>query len=529
MKKYFSFAVTAMAIFGLGSLTSCQDEDFDVSTAVLQERAFEEGFIKEFGKPSADQSWDFYAQMMESLRSEGAATRATMVDAPTIGNATQPGDDDTAFQTLLEEQIDRALKDGNDNSNVGQNTYSLVSTGEFKIYAVRYVGAIETSSSNSFRFGVAYTNNNNRESRETLFTYSSVDSNNNPKLAKSVKFNKGDSFYFYIQYSSNGYTRRYYSNQTPTTSSGGTTYTYTKFGGTSTLLYSSEINGKQYMIIGFEDAWGYGNNRPTGDNQPDYDFNDIVIVIEGELPVPTSKRFFCEDLQSTDWDYNDVVFDVTSRGVVLRAVGGTLPVRLQITDKAGETWTSEELHELMWSKQSAEEQRKHPVKTFEKNGKTYYKPIRVGANPGLAIEAVSIGPVWDYPDMAGGGNGLALSDEEVIYFANPYAPADKKKGAVKLLVGTVDGEDIVTDAQTVVNDGFTVIEPYVGVAPAIWTAPSSVRWMNERVKITEGYPNFYGGGATDDPTTGGMPLWWSEVNLSNTYQFSGDVDPDRVP
>lgn len=528
MKKFFSFAVTAMAIFGLGSLTSCQDEDFDVSTAVLQERAFEEGFIKEFGKPSADQSWDFYAQMMESLRSEGAATRATMVDAPTIRNANQPGDDDTAFQTLLEEQIDRALKDGNDNSNVGQNTYSLVSTGEFKIYAVRYVGAIETSSTNNFRFGVAYINNNGYESRETLFSSHSVDSNNNPKLAKSVTFNKGDSFYFYIQYTSNNTTRRYYSNQTPYTTLNGTTYTYTNFGGTSTLLYSSEIDGKQYMIIGFEDAWGYGNNRPTGSSHPDYDFNDIVIVIEGELPVPTSKRFFCEDLQSTDWDYNDVVFDVTSRGVVLRAVGGTLPVRLQITDKAGDTWTSTELHELMWSKQSAEEQRKHPIKTFEKNGKTYYKPIRVGANPGLAIEAVSIGPVWDYPDMAGGGNGLALSDEEVIYFANPYAPADKKKGAVKLLVGTVDGEEIVTDAQTVVNDGFTVIEPYVGVAPAIWTAPSSVRWMNERVKITEGYPKFYGGGATDDPTTGGMPLWWSDVVLGNTYQFSGDVDPDRV-
>ena len=66
MKKYLSFAVTAMAILGLGSLTSCHDEDFDVSTAVLQERAFEQGFIKEFGQPSADQSWDFYAQKMDS-------------------------------------------------------------------------------------------------------------------------------------------------------------------------------------------------------------------------------------------------------------------------------------------------------------------------------------------------------------------------------------------------------------------------------------------------------------------------------
>ena len=80
MKKFFTFAVTAMAILGLGSLTSCQEEDFDVSTAVLQERAFEQGFIEEFGKPSADQRWDFYAQKMENLF--GSTTRATMAEDP---------------------------------------------------------------------------------------------------------------------------------------------------------------------------------------------------------------------------------------------------------------------------------------------------------------------------------------------------------------------------------------------------------------------------------------------------------------
>ena len=67
-----------MAILGLGTLTSCHDEDFDASTAVLQERAFEQGFIKEFGKPSANQSFDFYAQRMQSLRDKAGATRATM-------------------------------------------------------------------------------------------------------------------------------------------------------------------------------------------------------------------------------------------------------------------------------------------------------------------------------------------------------------------------------------------------------------------------------------------------------------------
>ena len=68
MKKNLSIAIIAASLLGLGSLTSCHDEDFDVQTAVLQERAFEQNFIKEFGKPSANQSWDFYAQKMEAIR-----------------------------------------------------------------------------------------------------------------------------------------------------------------------------------------------------------------------------------------------------------------------------------------------------------------------------------------------------------------------------------------------------------------------------------------------------------------------------
>jgi len=428
------------------------------------------------------------------------------------------------------------LIEGNDNSNVGQNTYSLVSAGPFNIYAVRYVGDIEKKSDYGFEFGMVYLDEGQAKPLK-LFDTQPVDANDNPKLGKTIDFPKGESFYFYIKYTYAGKERIFYSNRTPTTQYyttdwyGNVTWhntTYSKFGGTSTLLYSKELNGKQYMIIGVEDAWGFANNRNTNaaTGHPDYDFNDVVIVLEGDLPVPTSKRFFCEDLQSYDWDYNDVVFDVTSRGVVLRAVGGTLPVYLEITDKKNNSWTSGELHELMWEKQTQEEKDKHPEVKIK--GTEYYKPIRVGANPGLKIEAVAIGPVWDYANMVGGGNALALTDDEVIAFANPKAT--KPVGGIKLIVGTVTGkETIVTDDQTVVKNGsFTVIDPTVGTAPAIWAAPSSVAWMKERVKITDGYKNFYEGGGSADQY-GGISMWWSDVALGNTYQFPGDdVDPDRV-
>ena len=70
MKKNLSIAVIATSLLGLGSLSSCHDEDFDVSTQTLKERAFNDAFIKQFGKPDANQSWDFYAQTMESVRQE---------------------------------------------------------------------------------------------------------------------------------------------------------------------------------------------------------------------------------------------------------------------------------------------------------------------------------------------------------------------------------------------------------------------------------------------------------------------------
>ena len=75
MKKLLLLAVAIVGIFALGSLTSCQDEDFGVSAPVLQKRAFEQSFIKEFGKPSPDQTWDFYAQEMNAIRSNAGTTR----------------------------------------------------------------------------------------------------------------------------------------------------------------------------------------------------------------------------------------------------------------------------------------------------------------------------------------------------------------------------------------------------------------------------------------------------------------------
>lgn len=569
MKKLSFFAFIATSLLALGSLTSCHDEDLDVSPAALEEHAFEQGFIKEFGKPSANQSWDFYAQLMESLRQEGAATRAVSDNQVIVSD--DIGQPSSQWFTNTIAQANAALQNRRNNANVGQQSYNLVSTGRFQIYAVHYGGYIESNhgggnkNSSGFEFGIGWdtegAQGNVVEHEKKIFgAYGTEDTN--PGFGADVDFPVGESFYFYIKYTLNErfagnwheLKRKFYTNKTP----GGQIHNnghnedndnsqYASFNGyvgASTLLYNMENDGEQYMVIGFEDGWGYDyctNYASSNYDNPDFDFNDIIFVLAGKLPVASPKRFFCEDRTSYDWDYNDVVFDVTSRGIVLRAVGGTLPVRLQITEKGGNTVTTGELHELMWSKQPKDEKDKHPIITCNIGGKTYYKPIRVGADPGLSLEAVQLlDYTWDFTDMTGQGNGKALTDEEIIAFANPLAT--KKVGDIKLIVGPRPG-DIVQetksdkvqveenkDYQVVDNSEFQVIDfPEPGKAPAIWAAPVSVQWMRELKKISLSYPKFYGGTGSLDPAYG-TTMWWDVVqNQDLLYQFSGDYDPDRVP
>ena len=551
MKKYLSFAVTAMAILGLGSLTSCHDEDFDVSTTVLQERAFEQGFIKEFGKPDANQSWDFYAQKMESLRQQGAATRATMATEVSIKDTIQPTDKEY-FQNVVSDMI-YVLEDEIDNSNVGQNHYSLASTGTFNIYAIEYCGDYQKKSQYQFSFGLAYLDDNGTEHRQQLFSYYTTNSSTpvNPGYAKKVTITKGASFYFYMSLVVNNYTYIYRSNSstyTRTRNNNTTTLSYEdgKYDGPSTLVYSMEVNDeaegdKQIMILGFEDGWS---------GTADHDFNDVVLIIEGDLPVPTAKRFYAEDKESFDWDYNDVVFDVMNTGIVLRAVGGTLPVFLRVTDRRGPSSKHivqidgvGELHELMGSIQP-QTIHQNEILTYKRNvrneetgqleEKTFYKPIDVGANPGVWLDAVRI-EQWQWSSNA--NQNKRLEDGEVELFANPLV--DNPVGDVELIVlpeyqtsYNLDAIAQLDALDPLGSDEGDAKRPKIvrmgtpGDIPAIWSAPVSVMWMKELQKITLGYPGFYGGGNTQEVTN--LPMWWEvgPLDRSYMYDFTGDYDPD---
>lgn len=577
MKKNLSFAIIAMSILGLGSLTSCHDEDFDVSTAVLQERAFEQGFIKEFGKPSADQTWDFYAARMEAIRKEAGKTRATMAYTVTATDITQPYFDDAAFKEIAD-SWKNSLEEGHPNSDVGQNSYTLTSTGNFKIYAVNYGGGFEVDDY-GFELGLIYIDEDGSPKPVPLFgpgfndddgfepTYPSHAGGRNefgnPGWGKLVEMPAGVRFYFYMKFNytfknwgeynwrtgwehpSTTQSQLYYSNETPAFHDYfGDEVPFDQYGGNSTLLYTTERitegHDEQIMMIGFEDAFGIDGSKGT-DDWDDMDFNDVVLVIEGELPVSENKRFFAEDKKSLDWDYNDVVFDVSNTGIVLRAVGGTLPVWLKVTDKKGKVTYTEELHELMKSLQF-EDHNKIKELTFQRDGETFYKPIDVAAYeinpdyPGIWFDPVQI-IKWTIDD----GTRLEYENgrDEVALFAHPFS--SDKVGDVELIVGS-KYEDTLEDALARIaeeeeetpgsnkwldsdaNDKRPKISrfPANGDIPAMWTGTTNVRWMKELQKITLGYENFYGGGEV----VNGVPQWWrSSLHDSFWYQFLGD-EPD---
>ena len=563
MKKTLPIAIIATSLLGLGSLTSCHDEDFGVSTAVIQDHAFEQSFIKEFGKPSENQSWDFYAQKMESIRKNASLTRAAMAEGDEnpveiIKNQPYPT---SQYIADIVQTIGYALEESIDNSQAGQNNYELTSTGDFKIYAVRYAGAIETQSTYRLDFGVAYYDENGNRVLNNIFETKVMSGFGNPQLAAEVKIPEGMKFHFYLKYSypfAAGYMNGsyysahraeqiFYSDQMPSfIQRNGVALDYPNYDGPSTLLYSTDHidpeTGKdeQVMMIGFEDAWGHGTGNGTQSNWFDYDFNDVVFLIEGELPVPTSKRFFCEDKTSFDWDYNDVVFDVSNTGVTLRAIGGTLPVFLRVTDRLGNSTTYGELHELMRNIQPQTDKRTYEL-TYEResDGEIFYKPINVALWEITGREVIWFDAVQIARWTRLGNEGeyyTRLAEGEVEKFGNRmYDPTDPFKGTVELIVlpeyqSSYNLEEISTytglkytetDANDKIPYKIITATPPGGI-PAIWTGPVSINWMKELQKITLGYQYFYGGSGDVDEE--GKPIPWYENGLNSSYWYQYDGD-----
>lgn len=462
MTKKFLVATSTFAIAVAFGFSSCQEEELGVSESVLKERAFEQGFTKAFGQPSADQSWDFYNEKLQSLKGNlveeealedaetSDMTRATMATI-SIEDAEQPASvqENSSIWTDL-------MPEGKNNATKGQNFFSLVSSGTFTISAVQYSGRYEDD--RDFRVGIRYRDGNNLK-KETLFGPSDI--SGNPGFAKTVTLTEGTEFDLFVEYPGLFLTHTYYTDEYPNLLNAITG----RFDGPALLLYSGESETEKVMVIGFEEDWGIIVGLRN-----DLDFNDVVLYISGNLPMASPKRFFAEDLKSLDFDYNDVVFDVTNAGITLRAVGGTLPVYLRVKDKKNKTTTTQELHELMGGSTYV-----------DSKGETFYQPINVGGKNGITKDAVKIVTWTD-------NEGTRLTNEELAAFNDVTLLVAKKFGATATALTNVDD--------------FTEVNPN---NPALLTVPSETPWMKELTRIDKGYPNFY------------QNNWYEITNPANLY------------
>jgi len=468
MKKFFSLAA-ALAVVSAGCFTSCQEEDFGLDSGVIRQNEYAKGFEAEFGKPDANQRWDFYAQAMEQRNAAAAGiTRATTATTYTVShtNTSQP-----AFiaKAELDKLCDETyLPDTKNNSAKGTRDYTLTYGGKFTVSAILYAGLYETQ--RGFEFGIAqnvergeggwafdwnrgwYWNEGEITADHTrIFGYKGQ--TGNPGYAAEVELVNapvGTSFDFYIK--ANG------------------VYRYTSMS-ESILLATDEYKVEEenedgsttvttyyYRMIGFEDMGASG----------DLDFNDCVVVLSSTvkevLPAPATARYFCEDLYQRDFDFNDVVFDVSSTGVTLLAVGGTLPVYLSLDGGVSKTG---ELHELMGG-------------TVDSATGTY-SPINVGAGETMTTKKIH---VFETPLS----NEAIAAFKPILYVGRTQQELDKVNKDVN------DAVEYNADADI----------------PSIIQVPSDVKWTYENVKISKAYPTFYKGENGKE---------WYEVNVQDQYLY----------
>ena len=584
--------MVSVGLLTIGFLSSCHDEDFDVSTTVLKERAFEHAFVNEFGQPSAEQRWDFYAQKMERLCSgEVAATRATgdthvyngltlTEDANGVAvisndprveytnrrtfttywsysySSANPGTrnntitynpgatNSTHNSAVVQPELNAALlaewaialpehdQSGHNADNTGKGTtgFTLKSpkSGLFTVSAVMFQGMwTRLAYMQEFIFGIEVNGKRYplfgggglydgkikeivRDSWETTTITSTHrisdvgydwEYYSNPNWASYIYITPGTTFNFYFTYVDGiGGT------------SSETSYAFDSADeGRAMLLYNAETDNQRIMMIGFEDCKETGNSQQK-------DINDFVIYVSGDLPEPTSKLFFCEDLNDFDFDYNDVVVRASTTGLTLVAVGGTLPVYMQYKGKADEDWTTTpELHEYLASLQTASEmiaKRNNITYYPDENDKTKkaYRPINVGDDKiGIKLDPQKF-VVWTESN----GNRL---DPEYLPDGTPV-PGDPLADWKDNRIFVADEYGGSYTEQTVIKD-FTIV-PYdqVSTHPAIIEVPNSVSYMKERVRIDKGYPTFYTGNGEGEDNQ------WYNYNkvVGNLYNFQSSDD-----
>lgn len=319
-----SFVALSVVNSGCGSDTDYYDANAIHANAV---EAYKANFEAAYGKVDPNQNWDFSGVEAPAL------TRGTTDNAiPTIGWEMVTGVKSTDYDYLVEDfhyqdgtyQGVEALKNLIDNTEAVAwpykyaklNIYPVICHGNTSKYLYLYFGVDYTYKVNENKTKTE--SNNCQVNVKGNFWYSIFNRLQGPNQTNDMNFNS------YRVIDTRGLT---------TAKSMNWWVGYKKTGNTITKINLETcklftVNGHQYVAFNCD-----------GDTEGDY--TDLICRLDGiELLPPTSKRYLVEDLGSTtDFDFNDIVFDVDDvngeQYCTVRALGGTLDIEIQVGDS---TW-----------------------------------------------------------------------------------------------------------------------------------------------------------------------------------------------
>ena len=339
MKKFINISIfTLFSICLTSILTACQEEEFGFTQ---QEISYESAFVKEYGRPVEGSTFGFVDQPIVD---------ATALTRTASTNANEWGGYANVPAPLTQAQIDFvtnwfATTKSPAGIAVSWTDYfaqqvSSTSYGPYMNFVLD-AGHDGTDHINNFNSGDCSVNSNVWDGTLT-----------NPNDPNSKVYHSDK-----IQYMLGQSTESFAYHETMSSK---TWYDHYVVIPGETIDPTNQHGLAGMYFLGFDyEAAGQSDNQKV---PRDYYFNDWIIKITPGLRKGYTNvvRIMCEDLgNSHDWDWNDVVFDVsfesswsqeqskniTEAIITVQCAGGTLPIYIGQTTK--------EVHSL-WKKPSSE-------------------------------------------------------------------------------------------------------------------------------------------------------------------------------
>lgn len=419
MKKYLMTGLAALAM--TAAMTSCSHDDELYQPATNQE-AFKTQFIAQFGNIDPNQNWGFTAKTPVNL-SETRAHFANINEYRSVYGTVPPNVTWTEHDLVLAEFSKQRLNAVNTvNVNwsdffvfqVHQGTAEYTAGNGGKVIGGQHMDELKCYAGGKMGDpGVAVEHINN-------FNNSTNNTEVDEITGAMVMVNSGTADFSYKNSEDSKDHNEYI------------------------IIAGADIDPSLagFYYVGF-DFFGNGNN-PNMQIARDYIFNDWIVRISPAIHE-SADRIIAEDLMATqgsDFDYNDVVFDVWLSNewvasananklvahITLQAAGGTMPLYI------GGVTNGKEVHELFGVDTS----------------------VMVNTNEGTVSKA----PV-----------SFTLVLRDALQWNETY-----------------NSKDIPVDVQG--PDGLITLVTETGQAPEKICVETRYNWCNEREKVYVRYPDF---------------------------------------